>query len=741
MGKKNKQSKKSDPPVRHAPGLNQWRTSVCHSEARDQPQPSVIPNLPQDLSVPVQPQISTAPQLHDNPAVPDQYHIPPLLATYPYSMVTYNPVFQVTASKHSLPTGNLLCHETGQLYCPATGTILQAALPNYSGSMEDENKAAQSFLSKSALCHKEDTNPDPKSTYKLCPLIKGTPNIAIAAPSHGKSVAYPGSNSATTPKKECDLPPHGKHAPSLQTKLAPMLPQSASFTQTKPAPSTNSKLSTQSKPAQNEPPSSAKSKPAPSTRSKSTKNEQPPSAKSKPAPYPQRKCAQNERSPSVKSKPSPSTRSKSTKNEQPPSAKSKPAPYPQRKCAQNERPPSVKSKPAPSTWSKSAPNERPPSAKSKPAPSPQSKCDQNKQPPSVKTKPAPSTRSKSAQNEQPPSAKSKQEPSTQSKSAHSNPAQFSKGKRARKGKRNPATRKKSAKPSSQNPPINKTNNKNHGCVLNVNKRYRPPRRKATYYPSQWSFIRPFNRRKKYPTKSRHKGQREPVWKARYKNCIGMSMVHEIIHSQILRGLVSSSQIKTLLNSGGGQCRTAQPWTMRMEEEALHKYKKLKLERENQRVKLSDFDVHRHPEKSWLVGYGRLVTDRHTKDSWMLLVKCIYKHPDSTLRQASKHRSFCLEDYTLRKDHDYYTQLHCLMAITNTEYAELLVHTNKETLAVPVWFDFDFWDHTEAMLQRFYTEKVLPFLMKRGLMDSLTVDGCQLSNNIACNLSALGSRVS
>ncbi|XP_075058527.1 uncharacterized protein LOC142144052 [Mixophyes fleayi] len=245
--------------------------------------------------------------------------------------------------------------------------------------------------------------------------------------------------------------------------------------------------------------------------------------------------------------------------------------------------------------------------------------------------------------------------------------------------------------------------------------------------SIWRFLVPFNRRP-HPQKLLQHHRTETIWASQCKNCIMASSVHEIIHSRFTQSKnehMPLSQLRAMLSSGNRKLRTDQEWIRQMEEEAIHKYTKLNLEKYNRKLKVEDHDVVSHMEKSWLVCFGRSVINKSKKDSWPLLVKCLYKHPDSTLRQACKHRSFCLTwnetSYTLRRDHAYYTQIQCHMAITNTLYAELLVHTNKETTIVSVFFDYDFWEQTEAKLEVFFTENVLPYLRKSKVEPNLIRD--------------------
>ncbi|XP_073531420.1 uncharacterized protein [Phyllobates terribilis] len=234
--------------------------------------------------------------------------------------------------------------------------------------------------------------------------------------------------------------------------------------------------------------------------------------------------------------------------------------------------------------------------------------------------------------------------------------------------------------------------------------------------NSWAFLQPFQRRP-HPYYRRKKSKLS----SDSKNYIMASSVHEIIHSCYAKNTneqMPESQIRAMLSSGDWKLRKRSEWIQQMEEDAIHKYKKMNLEKHKQRLEVKEYDVLHHKEKFWLACSSRTAINRKDKKSWPLLVKCLHKYPDSTLRQASKHRSFCLRwdgtSYTLRLDHAYYTQMQCHMAVTNTSYAELVVHTRKETAILPVNFDFDFWKQTEATLETFFTNNILSYLKKNEI---------------------------
>ncbi|XP_071998500.1 uncharacterized protein [Engystomops pustulosus] len=238
-------------------------------------------------------------------------------------------------------------------------------------------------------------------------------------------------------------------------------------------------------------------------------------------------------------------------------------------------------------------------------------------------------------------------------------------------------------------------------------------KKFNGFTSVWRFLKPFNRKPHHHFKKKRRSLQ-----GQYKNCIMASSVYEIIHSRFAKNTnehMPASQIRTLLSTGVRKLRKRQRWVRLMEEEAIEKYKNMIFVKNKQKLDVEYYDVLHHPEKSWLVSYGRWVINHKSKECWPLLVRCLHKYPDSTLREACKHRSFCLKwdgtSYTLRVDHAYYTQIQCHMAVTDTSFAELIVHTHKEMTVLPVYFDTDFWKKTEVTLETFFTTNILPFLKK------------------------------
>lgn len=254
---------------------------------------------------------------------------------------------------------------------------------------------------------------------------------------------------------------------------------------------------------------------------------------------------------------------------------------------------------------------------------------------------------------------------------------------------------------------------------NITSKTSVPKKKQKKIISIWSYIVPFNRRPREKTQQHHH-KKESVWASKCKNCILASSVHDIVNSQFTKNtskLMPVSQLRVMLSSGGRNLIPDQEWMRFMEEEAIRKYKSVKSDCKH-KVQVKDYEVVSHPENPWLVGLCMWAIDRHTKERWPLLVKCLYKYPDSTIRHASKHRSFCVRwnevNYTLRSDHAYYTQIQCLLAITDKIYAELLVHTHKETTVVPVYYDADFWEETAIRLETFFTHNVLPYFKNNGM---------------------------
>lgn len=220
-----------------------------------------------------------------------------------------------------------------------------------------------------------------------------------------------------------------------------------------------------------------------------------------------------------------------------------------------------------------------------------------------------------------------------------------------------------------------------------------------------------------------RGQREnQEWYNWRQNRITASLAHQVSHSKFANQKtndIPQSYLKSIMGSAPNVQTAAMNWGIRNENKAVKAYERLASVSKGTDVQVETCGLFIHPTKNWLAASpDGLVKDRRTGETQNILeVKCPYKHRERTVREACKDRDFCLDlngdSYTLKRQHTYYTQVQCQMAVTGIHNADFVVHTNKETAVIPVEFDLEFWKDTEQKLERFYTEAVLPNVKEGG----------------------------
>ncbi|XP_061493471.1 uncharacterized protein LOC133389565 [Rhineura floridana] len=216
-----------------------------------------------------------------------------------------------------------------------------------------------------------------------------------------------------------------------------------------------------------------------------------------------------------------------------------------------------------------------------------------------------------------------------------------------------------------------------------------------------------------------RGQRtNPEWYKWRENRITASVAPKIANSKFVNGRsseVPQSYLKTVVGSGSAVQTPAMSWGIRNEKKAVQAYEVLKSSKIEKLVKVDDCGLFIDKGKAWLAASpDGIVREADTgKEIGVLEVKCPYKHRDKTVSEACKDKNFCLEkegnSYSLKKNHHYYGQVQCQMGVTGLTKADLVVHTNKETVVAPVDFDPVFWETTASKLEKFYTDAVVPYL--------------------------------
>ncbi|CAI5776004.1 coiled-coil domain-containing protein 8-like [Podarcis lilfordi] len=235
--------------------------------------------------------------------------------------------------------------------------------------------------------------------------------------------------------------------------------------------------------------------------------------------------------------------------------------------------------------------------------------------------------------------------------------------------------------------------------------------KASHFPS------PLSAEKVAEIEKETRGQRtNPEWYKQRANRITASIAPQIANSKFVNGKSSEipqSYLRRVVESSSGVQTPAMSWGVRNEKKAVQAYEALKSSKVNKAVKVDNCGLFIDQRKPWLAASpDGIIKDADTgKELGVLEVKCPYKHRDRTVTEACKDKSFCLEkvgdSYSLKKNHQYYTQLQVQMGVTGLPKGELVVHTNKETAIAPVDFDPVFWETTASKLEKFYVEAVVP----------------------------------
>ncbi|XP_020366468.1 uncharacterized protein LOC109911545 [Rhincodon typus] len=220
-----------------------------------------------------------------------------------------------------------------------------------------------------------------------------------------------------------------------------------------------------------------------------------------------------------------------------------------------------------------------------------------------------------------------------------------------------------------------------------------------------------------------RGQREnPAWFEQRRNRITASVAHKISHSKFVNGKsteVPQSYLKSVVGQGSNVTTPAMKWGVQNESMAIKKYEKLKSEAIGHQVCVRSCGLFVDPEKHWLAASpDGVVVDKATGDTIGLVeIKCPYKHKNHTINKACEDKTFCLErnkgELQLKKNHPYFTQIQCQLAVAGLEQADLAVYTDRDVAIVPVKSDKKFWKNTENKLEDFYTRAVLPELQKNN----------------------------
>uniref|UniRef100_UPI00398EC878 uncharacterized protein n=1 Tax=Pristiophorus japonicus TaxID=55135 RepID=UPI00398EC878 len=220
-----------------------------------------------------------------------------------------------------------------------------------------------------------------------------------------------------------------------------------------------------------------------------------------------------------------------------------------------------------------------------------------------------------------------------------------------------------------------------------------------------------------------RGQREnPAWFEWRRNRITASVAHRISHCKFVNGKsteVPQSYLKSIVSKGSSVSTPAMKWGIDHETAAIEEYEKVKSKDTGRQISVERCGLFIDPERSWLAASpDGVVVDRATGDTVGLVeVKCPYKHRNHTINKACEDKTFCLEraegELQLKKNHPYFTQIQCQLAVTGLKNADLAVFTNRGTVVVRVEYDRKFWENVLDKLEEFYSGAVLPKLQEQN----------------------------
>ncbi|XP_067850963.1 uncharacterized protein [Heptranchias perlo] len=203
-----------------------------------------------------------------------------------------------------------------------------------------------------------------------------------------------------------------------------------------------------------------------------------------------------------------------------------------------------------------------------------------------------------------------------------------------------------------------------------------------------------------------RGQREnPVWFERRKNRITASIAHRISRCKFVNGKsteIPQSYLKSIVGLGCNFPTPAMQWGIQHEPIAIKKYQKLKSEDTGRQISVRPCGLFIDPTRTWLAASpDGVVVDKETRATLGLVeVKCPYKHRNHTIAQACNDRNFCLQrnngEFQLKKNHAYFTQIQCQLAVLGLNKADLVVYTDREVAVIPVESDGEFWKDTVAI---------------------------------------------
>ena len=98
---------------------------------------------------------------------------------------------------------------------------------------------------------------------------------------------------------------------------------------------------------------------------------------------------------------------------------------------------------------------------------------------------------------------------------------------------------------------------------------------------------------------------------------------------------------------------------------------------------------------------------------LLEIKCPFVLKDKTITEQLLNSNFCLEEVNgqlmLKRDHAYYYQVQCQLAVSEASYCDFFLWSKKEHYMERIYFDEIFWNQKVAKAENFFINCILPEL--------------------------------
>lgn len=230
---------------------------------------------------------------------------------------------------------------------------------------------------------------------------------------------------------------------------------------------------------------------------------------------------------------------------------------------------------------------------------------------------------------------------------------------------------------------------------------------------------------------RTRGQaRSEEWFAHRKGRITGSVVHSVLtrSRKLLAGKDEDNAplLKRLLYSSPDVDLPALKYGREMEEEAKRCYIKTLKTFGHPKVQVMDCGLVVHSQYPFLAASPDGIVSCPCCGRGVLEIKCPYSIASAVPDSSNLHYINETDDgiMTLKPSHQYYSQVHLEMAVTNTAWCDFFVYTPHGYLRVRVPFDHERWDEIVTCSKYFFENHIADELVTKKIFS-------ELLNNSSC----------